>query len=106
MRPARQLEHRAVGEHDRQRLDPVARAAVLEGGRAGRVRGDDAAGARAGERGCRRKPRAGAGQPFLHRRDRDAGFDGDAPRLDVDDARHLRRREDDFTHRRRAAGEG
>ena len=44
-------------------------------------------------------------EPFLHRRDRDAGLDRDQARPDVDDARHLRRREDHLAHRRRAAGQ-
>ena len=58
LRASFQLEHGAVSEDDRQRLHPVARAAVLEGCCAGRVGGDDAARAGAGERRCRREPRA------------------------------------------------
>ena len=50
-RAALDVEHVAAGQDDRQRLHPVARGAVLERRRAGRVGGDDAAGEGAGEGG-------------------------------------------------------
>ena len=53
-RAALDVEHVAARQHDGERLDPVARRAVLERRGARGVGGDDAADERAGERGRRR----------------------------------------------------
>jgi len=75
------LEFRAVREHDGQCLDPRAHRAVLEGGGAGGIRGDDASCGCARPRRRRRKPCVVSAQRVLHDGDRHARFDRDADLL-------------------------
>jgi hypothetical protein len=99
------VEHVARRQHDRQRLDPVARGAVLERRGARGVGGDDAphAGATEGWRG--RIVRAPAFKRRIEHRERDAWFDANPSVAELEDAIQPGRAEDDFAHRCGAAGQ-
>ena len=66
------VEHVSGGQDDRERLDPLARRAVFERGRAGGVRRDYAADRRTGEGGSRRVVSAGSSEDRFEREEADA----------------------------------
>ena len=92
------------GEHDRQRLDPVARAAVLERRGARGVGRDDAAGERAGEGRYRRIPARSRRQLGLQRGERHTRADAGVVAIELD-AGQLRGGDDESGRGRRASGD-
>ena len=83
--PSLQGEHIAIGEHDREAFDPIARGAVLERRGARRIGRRGSAGSGAQKRRHRRQPRAAAAELVLKGRQWHAGADrhGRAGHLDL-----------------------
>jgi hypothetical protein len=99
-------ESEPVREHHRQLFHPRANRTVPERRRPCRVRRDDAAGERPGERRDRGEPGAVHRQDFLNHGHGHAGFDADLRGPGVEHAGELLRGQNDLAHRRRAAGQG